>query len=272
MALSGVSLRKLVVGTDGWASTSKLQLLLWVTVIVFAYSALWVLRVEEGNYSAVGEAPVNLLVALAFSTSTTVAAKGITSAYVQTNRVSKRTTDDVSDLPARAAPGILKDDRGSPDWAKAQLMGFTLLTIAIFLASVIHQIASNPPDTILPDIDTSLLIVIVISQIGYLGKKLVTFGSPTLYAPEPSEGPSGAVVTLSGASLGKSPVGKLLKLNGKPIPFSLWSDSAIEFTVPSADPRRNAAWVPPQKVQIAVVASGQVSNPVTFTVTGETNP
>jgi len=41
---------KLVEGADGSASTSKFQWFLWLVVIIFAYTVLWVLRANQGDY------------------------------------------------------------------------------------------------------------------------------------------------------------------------------------------------------------------------------
>jgi len=53
---------------------------------------------------------------------------------------------------------------GAPELAKIQVMGFTLVVIGIYLATVIHQIVSNPVITSLPNIDASLLVLMGISQ------------------------------------------------------------------------------------------------------------
>ena len=66
------------------------------------------------------------------------------------------------------------------------MTGFTFVAVGIFLATVIHQIVANPVVTSLPDIDSSLLVLMGISQGGYLGKKLVTFGAPVLRARRPT--------------------------------------------------------------------------------------
>jgi IPT/TIG domain len=267
---------KLVEGADGWASTSKLQWLLWIVVTLFAYTALWVLRADQGHYSAISEVPVNVLTVLGFSTGTAAAAKGITSAYVQSNRVSKRSRAAAptgaappagAAAPAGPKPGILNDDTGVPELAKIQVMGFTLVAIGIYLATVIHQIVSHPVITGLPNIDTSLLVLMGISQGGYLGKKLVTFGSPALYAAAPPAAAAGTSVTLDGANLGASPAGSLLTLNGAQIPFTQWSDSTIVFDVPGSKPVTDAAWAPSQRVQLTVIVGGQTSNAITFTIT-----
>lgn len=269
---------KLVEGADGSPSTSKLQWFLWLVVIIFAYTVLWVLRAEQGNYSAISEVPVNLLTVLGFSTGTAAAAKGITSGYVQTGRVAKTTTAQKAAVQAAAGQGaaqqaaaskggILKDDNGTPELAKIQMMGFTLVAIGIFLATVIHQIVSNPVITSLPNLDSSLLVLMGISQGGYLGKKLVTVGAPVLYMPKPASARPNTPVTLPGANLGSSP-GSQLTLNGLPIDGTWPSAAEIDFTVPENDPATGAPWDHlPKTVQLAVSAMGQMSNSVPFTVT-----
>ena len=274
---------KLVEGADGSASTSKFQWFLWLIVILFAYTALWVLRAEQGNFSALSEVPVNLLTVLGFSTGTAAAAKGITSGYVQSGRVVKAPPPQVTAgaagaAPAGAAPapasggatvgngGILQDDSGVPELAKIQMVGFTFIAIGIFLITVIHQIVTGNVTAGLPNIDSSLMVLMGISQGGYLGKKLVTFSPATLYAPSPASGAPGTAITLPGVSLGSQP--GQLTLDGVPIPVTSWSANSIQFRVPANDPAANSPWAGPSRaVQLGVVVGGQPSNSVTFTVT-----
>ena len=162
-------------GTDGRVSTSKFQWFAWIAVILFAYAALWVLRAEQGEFGALGVAPAGLLTVLGFSTGTAVAAKAITSAYVRSGRVMK---PSVVLLEGRAS-GLFQDDRGAPDLAKIQMIVITLITIGVFLGTVIHQIVTSPGVTSLPDIDTFLVVLAGLSQAGYLGWKLATADAPT---------------------------------------------------------------------------------------------
>jgi hypothetical protein len=252
--------RKLIEGADGRASTSKFQWLLWIMVVIFAYAVLWVLRAKQGDYAAISQVPVNLLTVLGFSTGTAAAAKGITSGYVQGGQVAKGQA-----VGGRTQPGILQDDSGVPELAKIQVMAFTLIALGIFLTTLIHQIVSNPVTTSLPNLDSSLLVLMGISQGGYLGKKLVTFGSPALNAAIPSSAASNSQVTLTGAGLGPPP-GGLLTMNGAPITVTSWSASAIKFQVPAADPSGGGTWPPPAPVQLAVTVRGQTTDPVPFTV------
>lgn len=251
-------------GFDGLASTSKLQWFLWLIVILFGYTSLWVLRAEQGDYSALSNIPVNLLTVLGFSTATAAAAKGITSGYVQTGKMTK--SGALPGEPGKNTGGIFQDDGGSPELAKIQMIGFTIIAIGIFLATVIHQIAIGDVKDGLPNIDSSLMVLMGISQGGYLGKKLVTFGTPTLYPPNPATGPPNTLVTLRGANLGSPPDSQLM-LNG--VPFgATWSATFIQFTVPQNDPATGAPWTGlPKKVLIVVSVTGQPSNSMNFTVT-----
>jgi IPT/TIG domain len=261
--------KELVNGFDGFASTSKLQWFLWLIVILFAYTALWVLRAEQGDYSALGAIPVNLLTVLGFSTGTAAAAKGITSSFTQTGKMTKPGAPPTE--PSSNTGGIFQDDGGGPELAKIQMMGFTIIAIGIFLATVIHQIAIGDVKDSLPNIDSSLMVLMGISQGGYLGKKLVTFGTPTLYPPSPMTGSAGDTVTLRGANLG-SQQGSQLLLNGMPIDAidGSWTSSSIKFIVPDANPDGGTAWKPPaQPVKIAVSIMGQTSNSADFTVTSK---
>jgi IPT/TIG domain len=259
-------LKEVFNGFDGFGSTSKLQWFLWLIAILFGYVATWVLRAEQGDYAALSDIPVNLLTVLGFSTGTAAAAKGITAGYVQTGKVAK------TGVPANPTPattgGVFQDDSGGPELAKIQMIAFTIIAIGIFLATVFHQIAIGDIKDGLPNIDSSLLVLMGISQGGYLGKKLVTFGTPALFAPNPLSGPPGTPVTVTGSGLGAQQGNSQLLLNGAPIAATPWSDTSIQFTVPADDPATGVAWASlPKAVPLVVSMTGQLSNSATFKVT-----
>ena len=158
---------------------------------------------SRARYQALSTIPVNLLTVLGFSTATAAAAKGITSGFVQTGKMTK--PGALPGEPGKNTGGIFQDDGGSPELAKIQMIGFTIIAIGIFLATVIHQIAIGDVTDGLPNIDASLMVLMGISSGGYLGKKLVTFGTPMLYPPSPETGPPGTTVTLRGSSMGSAP-------------------------------------------------------------------
>jgi len=99
----------------------------------------------------------------------------------------------------------------------------------------------------------------------------VTFGSHALFAPNPLSGPSSTPVTVTGSGLGAQQGNSQLMLNGAPIEeVTAWSDTSIQFTVPTADPVTAAIWANlPKAVPLVVSIAGQLSNSVTFKVTGQ---
>lgn len=259
-------LKEVFNGFDGFGSTSKLQWFLWLIAILFGYVATWVLRAEQGDYTALSDIPVNLLTVLGFSTGTAAAAKGITAGYVQTGKVAK--TGVPANPTSATTGGVFQDDTGGPELAKIQMIAFTIIAIGIFLATVFHQIAIGDIKDGLPNIDSSLLVLMGISQGGYLGKKLVTFGTPALFAPNPLSGPPGTPVTVTGSGLGAQQGNSQLLLNGAPIAVTSWSDTSIQFTVPADDPATGVAWANlPKAVPLVVSMTGQLSNSATFKVT-----
>jgi hypothetical protein len=105
-------------GFDGFASTSKLQWFLWLLAILFGYSALWVLRAEQGDYAALNEIPVNLLTVLGFSTGTAAAAKGIASGFAQAGRCRNPARRPAS--PARTRAGYSRTTAARPSWRRSR--------------------------------------------------------------------------------------------------------------------------------------------------------
>lgn len=251
---------QLVDGADGRPSTSKFQWLVWLAVILFGYAVLWVLRAKQGDYTAISQVPVNLLTVLGFSTGTAAIAKGITAGYVQSGRMAKPTA------VGGTKGGLVQDDSGVPDLGKLQMIAFTLVAVGIFVATLIHQVASTPVITTLPNIDSSLLVLMGISHGGYLGKKLVTFNSPVLYPLVPATADAGESVTVTGASLGTPPAGSAvpdgaqLTLEGQPVLTSAWSATAVTFTAPAP------ASATATTIQVAVIVMGQKSNSVPLTI------
>ncbi len=250
-------------GFDGFGSTSKLQWFLWLLAVFFAYVAIWVLRAQQDHYDPLTQIPVNLLTVLGFSTGTAAAAKGITVGLVQSGKVTK--SGAPTGAPPRNTGGIFQDDGGAPELAKIQMIGFTIIAIGIFLTIVIHQVVAGDLTHGLPNIDSSLMVLMGISQGGYLGKKLVTFGAPALYPLSPENGIPGTSVTARGSNLGSAADSQLL-LNGVVINAS-WTAASVQFAVPENDPATGAPWTGlPNPVPVIVSVSGQPSNSVNFTI------
>ncbi len=239
---------KLVDGKDGKASTSKFQWAVWLVVIIFAYVFLWFIRTRENRWGAISEIPANLLLVLGFSTITAVAAKGIVVGYTGAGSLAKGDATDPSTNTATQKGGLLQDDDGTPELAKIQMVAFTFVAIGIFLYNVYHQAKGSHPTANLPNIDRSLLVLMGLSQGGYLGKKLVTTTTPLLNTLKPRPAWVGAEMTLAGSSFGQGGGASRLLLDGSPIPTKSWTDSEIKFDIPDHYPKADEVDWPEKKL------------------------
>jgi len=263
--------RSLVEGADGRISASKLQWFLWTIVIIFAYVAIYTARFIRGNYEALSGFSPNLLTVMGLSLGTMMAAKGITSAYVSSGKMTKTALAD-NDKAKGNISSIFNDDDGFPDLSKIQMMAWTLIGIGIFLLSVLKQVEKflTGPGSVLslPDIDGSLMVLMGFGQAGYLGKKLTTSDTPRLIGLSISGGKPPLDVTLFGMSLGSAQGGNLVTINDVPLvtPTKEWKDTQISFSFPEKQPN-GQPWSVGQQVMIGVIINGQESvNKVPFVI------
>ena len=296
-------LLRLAEGQDGRLSVSKLQWLLWTMVVVFGYVATLVARgLNGGDVTGGISLPSNLLIAMGFSTATMVTAKGITTLYVAQGRVVK---PPVGPAPAAPAPApaavvagavavpaataqppatsfysdLVQDDSNQTDLSKVQLLIWTAIALGAFLTNVILNInavdaGGSTAGAALPDIDGALMVLMGLSQGGYLGKKLVTSNRLQLISlapPAVSRSAAGAAtrVTLLGSGFGPaSPANaaapedtdsKLLLDSHTPAWVVTWSDSRIVFAVDPANDPTGQPWAAgAHDIGVTVLVSGQV--------------
>ncbi len=248
---------KLADGQDGVLSTSKLQWFVWLAVIAFSYTVLWVARASSGHYVAISDIPANVLAVLGISTGSAVLAKGITVAQISNGQAAKPKAA-VGDPPA--AGGALSDDDGVFDLGKVQMVAFTVIAVVIYLATLIHRLRTDPVNTALPNIDSSLLVLMGISHGGYLGKKLVTTGTPRLL-PRSRPVKPGTPVTLHGAALGGGGGGSELLMDGEPVDDAKWTAKSVEFKLEA-----DAGLEDGQELKMQAIVNGQDSNTITLRV------
>jgi hypothetical protein len=183
----------LVMGEDGRRSTSKFQMLVWTAAVVFAFLAIYSIRLKNGSQE-LPTVPSNLLIAMGISVVTAVSAKGIAVS-------SQNKTDDDNEAKAAAAAlagiqlparpkvspgksGIFADDTGAPDLGKVQVVLWTAIAVGVFLYQVFELIncptccpaGVKSPCTVgnlgLPDIDRTLMVLMGLGHGAYIGKKI----------------------------------------------------------------------------------------------------
>ena len=238
-------------GHNQETSTSQLQFLIFTAVVVFAYATVlaWrVIHAGPGQPLTLPEIPTNLLLLMGFSITTAAGSKGITVSYLARGEISE---DDQSTA--------VQNRDGSTDLVKVQMLMWTLVAAVFYLITFVRFIAGtgtpNIQDstTALPDIDSVLLVLMGISQGGYLGNKLVgrTGGLPKLTNILPTLAIQGDDIVLQGMQFGPSAAGNdiiFFAPDGKeslaPTDGIEWSDTRIKFALPDK-------YVPPDSTNVA---------------------
>ena len=138
---------------------------------------------------------------------------------------------------------LVADDDGFPELAKIQMLLFTLVAVMIFLVTTADAIHIGDEGKIaLPDVNRSLLFLMLGSAGGYLGKKAITRDRPIITSVVPPQVTTGkeTALILTGRSLGS-------KINGVltigPVEYKEpkdkegmeWSGSAISLDFDAKD-------------------------------------
>ncbi len=219
-------------------STSLLQFWIFTLVTVFAYVVVFSARIIatglDKPFPSAPDIPINLLVLMGFSVVTVSGSKGITVSYLQENKTSK---DDMSNL--------VKNRDGDTDLTKVQMLIWTLIAAVVYVVKVIRFVEAQEfiaTELMLPDIDGSLLVLMGVSQGGYIGGKLVgkTLPLPVIEDILPKKASTGETVSILGINFGKDDKNNALIIKTQDKELVLpstaileWTDTKINFTVPS---------------------------------------
>ncbi len=248
-------------GYDGATSTSKLQFLLWTVAALYAYIVIVVDAYYNHNIVSIGlNIPQNLILAMGLSATTMLAAKGISSKYVDKEQIDKTDT---------SKGGLFFDDDGYPDLAKIQLMAWTFVGIGIFLLKTLNDVVgSTGASAQLPDIDGTLLALMGIGQGSYVGKKILTKddqSAPRLDFISKSTGKLDDDIMITGTNFGDDPSTCFITIGGKRVRFSkepMWKKGNVTFKLGNIDTSdKDSSKVLPKKgkIQIGIIAGSKAS-------------
>jgi Leucine-rich repeat (LRR) protein len=247
------SITKLAEGADKRLSLSKFQFLLWFIALLYSYIVVYIVRYQAGDVSPINQIPPNLLILTGASAGTMLAAKGITSSQVQNGSISKTPEDESKKTNLT---NLVNDDDNISDLSKIQMLSWTFVAIGIYLISALPASVANYRDGLI-DIDTSLMVLMGLSQGTYLGKKLISTTTPTLTGATPNFGVHDTEVILSGTNLGSSQNGSVVTFGSINIQSIEWSTTSIKVKVPNL---KSGA------IKISVTINGVTSNDIPFTV------
>lgn len=267
----GGALLGLIEGADGRFSTSKFQWLLWTIVVVFSYAVVFTLNALHGGFHALSAVPINLLIAMGFSSGTMAGAKTITVRQLANDKIVKPSV--VSGEGKVGA--LIKDDDGYADLSKIQMIAWTLIAIGVYIVRLVHQVdGASAASLALPDIDTALMVLMGLSQGAYLGKKMVSTAgglAPHIAGLLPSSGAAGKTVTIVGTALGMNTADDASTLTIDTKPYTPpqppeWNTTRITFTIPPQQ-LDGQPWEAGQRILVGVIVAAQESNAVPFTLT-----
>jgi len=165
---------------DDWCpSLARLQLFAWTGLVLFAFTWITNIRILSGVPAFSGTFPPNLLGILTISTGSTVVASQIEtttpapSAAVKKMQEWRALLDEVSSNRRDVHPSL----------ARFQMLGWTIVSIGIYAVIIyveVHKtwVSGSAAGLTLPDLDPTLLVLMGVSQSGYLGAKYVTYNGP----------------------------------------------------------------------------------------------
>lgn len=243
-------------GEDGRASTSKFQVLLWTAIVIFGYVAVLAVRWKAGQTDTLPDIPENVLVALGISSGTAVAANVITANAVGTGAKVKEPP-----VSQRGLAPIFQNDAGQPDIGKIQLVAWTFIAVAVFLAGVLRIVGSGVTDASLPDIDPTLMVLTGLGSATYLGKKLIPATTPTVVSISVDEltlrETDSREVTITGTNFGDAQAGSQIALGETALQTkpTAWSATEITFVVPVKRPN-GEVWTYGKALPVTVSVAG----------------
>jgi hypothetical protein len=266
----GLSLLSPAVGADGRLSLSKLQFYIWTIVLVYCYSllALFRLTVASAPQCILDTAmqlgslnvPANVWIVLGLSSATLIGAKGITSAQMRSNLISKTRVEPrirLSDL-------VWDDTSNSFSLSRLQMLVWTIVAVSIYVITAYlsikgqnaiyqHLLSASPFPPVstdfmnrlaaypglhfvqgLPDVDNTLLVLMGLSQATYIGNKLTISTPPAIYSLSASNVRPDATISINGNNFGNTSTTGQVLLNGTSLPSQQivgWTDSQITFAV-----------------------------------------
>lgn len=188
-------IKSLVIGSDGRASTSKVQALLWTLAILYAFVflLLWGRSTRCGDselrerprceaatrarstFTRVvnGDLQPEYYVLLGFPLAAAVAARAITQAKVDDGTIKKEEVKAGTQGVVQGLSEVVSNDRGETDLVDLQYFAFNLLTLSFFFAEFLTK-----PHLGLPDLPATLIALSGVSAGVYTTRKALAKDAP----------------------------------------------------------------------------------------------
>lgn len=271
----------LVRGDSGWPSLSKFQFLIWTITLIFSYLSIYIYRILNNVYEAIPIPSLNVILLMGISIATPLTSEVLSGIkYAPPQKDEEKESEDEEKLPGTITPEEIAQrklkvahdkqtkkfsamlmQRWSPSLSRFQMFAWTFVSVIVYLSQVIYVICYEADVTkiILPDIDSTLVALMGLSQGAYVGGKFLTTADLKIVDIKPKSGKIGDEVVLIGFDFTER-VGMVFlgeKIVSTPN-IKEWNSSTIRFKVPDD--------VEPGPKNVQVKADSRLTNIVTFEV------
>jgi hypothetical protein len=221
-----------IVREAAWPSLARFQFLAWTLIIIFCFTTICSIRFLSENLQIPAEIPQNLLALMGISAGVTA-----TATYVSKNKygeVTKSFTKEEYEKEIKNKPfGSMLLENGAPSITRFQMFAWTGLSIFLYLAkffATINQFTIVSAEAlVIPDLETTFVVLMGVSQSAYLGGKWVAPSAPKVFNAF-SDSLKKKII-LNGANLGENK--KVIRLDNNVVDVDkiVWSKEMISFDV-----------------------------------------
>ena len=171
-----------IIREAGWPSLARFQFLAWTLIVVFCFTTICVMRFLGGNLDIPADIPENLLALMGISAGVTAVSSGV-SRNKYGEETKKRSKQEYTNLKEGKNWGTMLLENDAPSLTRFQMLSWTLLSVFLYGAKFLAYIltATEAEALVLPDIESTLLVLMGVSQGAYVGGKWVAPSKPTVF-------------------------------------------------------------------------------------------
>jgi hypothetical protein len=154
-------------GDDNHPSLARFQFLVWTFVISFTLLSVYFILLRNGIVNPLLDLPTNTLLLMGIST-----VVPIISNVIPRKKVTETSSSSPKENEVPKFSTMLMEE-GKPTLGRYQMFLWTFLSISIYLLQFNNYINGPVINSIIPDVDDTLVFLMGLSQAGYLGLKAV---------------------------------------------------------------------------------------------------
>jgi hypothetical protein len=169
--------------SDGNGSLTNFQFLIWTAVFLFSIVWVYTVRIQGGVLAPAIGIPLNALALMGVNTASAVTSKAITAHKQRKSMMAKARAKKKGKDRNPSLWTMLDEDEGRPTLARVQMFIWTLVSVAIYVgilfAMLVGPFVPNSNAFVavpfcalsIPDVDPTLVTLMGLSHVAYLGRK-----------------------------------------------------------------------------------------------------